>query len=66
MDIPLELKRYIDAQRQNMVNFSASSKRAEALNDGNTRVYVDPKTKEVIFETYHNGVKKQFAINIIL
>jgi hypothetical protein len=65
MDIPWELKRYIEAQRPNVVNFSAISARAESISDGTTTIHIDSNNKEFVFETFSGGVKKtiRFGIN---
>jgi hypothetical protein len=64
MNIPWEIKRYIDAQKPNMVNFSATSKRTEMISSNRIDIYVDSFTKDVIFETVEAGVKKQLRFNV--
>jgi hypothetical protein len=39
MNIPWEIKSYIDPQKPNMVSFSAISKRTEMISNGRVDIY---------------------------
>jgi hypothetical protein len=61
MEIPWELKRYIDSQRQNSVNFSAVSSRSESISDGTTSIKIDSITKKLYLKVLVTEVNIQFV-----
>jgi hypothetical protein len=65
MNIPWELKQYINSQKSTMVTYSSVANRAEEISDGaGTRVWIDSENQRVIFETYDGDDVK--AINLDL
>jgi hypothetical protein len=66
MNIPLEIKRYIDAQKQNTINYAAVSSKSESITDGVSTVRINSFTKEIVLETFDHGFKKAITINIPL
>jgi hypothetical protein len=64
MNIPLELKQYIAAQKQNVVSYSGVAARANSISDGTNFILINKLTKEIVFETNVNGVKKSIRIEL--
>jgi hypothetical protein len=61
--IDSKLRKTISEANRSMVNFSAVSQRSKTLFDGVTSIWIDPITKEIVFETIGDGFKYDVRID---
>jgi hypothetical protein len=61
--IDSKLRKTISEANRSMVNFSAVSQRSKTLFDGVTSIWIDPITKEIVFETIGEGFKYDVRID---
>jgi hypothetical protein len=64
MNIQLELKQYIAAQKQNVASYSGVAARAYSISDGINSIFINAQTKEIILETNIHNIKSNIRIEL--